>query len=82
MNVNYLPIIGWLLSVFFSISISIPFWFLWTYHEYGKRFFYWLPEIYQSIAFWDVVALAIIVSILKSILLPKFSSSTEVKSEK
>ncbi len=81
MNLNYLPILGWAMSVFFNVSVAIPFWFLWTYHEMGKRFFYWLPETYQSIAFWDTVALFIVIGILKSVLLPSFSHSTTVKKD-
>lgn len=73
MNPNALPIIGWLLSALCAISTAVPFWFCWTYCGLGAYYFYFLPRAYQSIPFWHVVGLFIIIWILRS-LVPKLAS--------
>ena len=75
MNITALPIIGWLLSLLFSMSMSIPFWYLWTVCNLGEKYFYFLPNVYKEIGFWNCVGLFIVISILKSVLLPRFSIS-------
>ena len=79
--INAIPIIGWLLSLLFSISVSIPFWFLWTSCNFGTTYFQFLPTQYQSIPFWDCVGLFIIISILKSALMPSVSASASADKE-
>jgi hypothetical protein len=69
--INKLPIIGWILSACASISLSVPFWIGWTACGLGKKYFYWLPDVYQSIPFWDCVGLFIVLSIIKGTLIPK-----------
>ena len=73
MVLNALPIVGWFLSTFCAISMAIPFWFCWSYCGLGTHYFYFLPPVYQSISFWNVVGLFIIIWTLRS-LLPKFAS--------
>ena len=51
--INKLPVIGWLLSICASISLSIPFWICWTAFGLGAKYFYWMPEVYQRIPFWN-----------------------------
>lgn len=71
---NGIPVVGWLLSLIFNISTSVPFWVIWTACGIGKKYFYFLPEVYQSIGFWECVGLFTIIGILKQILTPKFVS--------
>ena len=79
---NAVPFIGWLLSLLFSISLAIPFWFCWTACGLGQKYFYWLPPVYQHIGFWSCVGLFMIISILKAILVPRLvnvNNGTEKK---
>jgi len=80
--INSIPVIGWLLSLVFTISSSIPFWIIWTHFGLGSRYAYWLPEVYQSIPFWHCVGLFIVISILKSSLTPKFANVTQKNESK
>lgn len=70
--INKLPIIGWLLSLVANISLSVPFWLIWTVCGIGSKYFYWIPETYQSIPFWNCVGLFMVIAILKSTLTPQF----------
>jgi len=80
-NINgCLPVVGWFISFLYTISLSIPFYFVWN--NLAPKYFYFLPEIYQNIPFWDCVGLAIVISILKSVLLPSFSVSNNQEVEK
>ena len=79
---NAIPVIGWLLSLIFSISLAVPFWICYSYCGLGSKYFYWLPEVYQYVSFWNCVGLFICVSILKSLLVPKFSSITKKNENK
>ena len=72
--INAIPVIGWILSIFFTASLSLPFWFIWTVCDIGKKYFYWIPEVYQSIPFWECVGLFMVISILKNVLIPKLAS--------
>jgi len=74
--INKLPIIGWILSVTASVSLSIPFWFCWTHCGLGEKYFYFLPELYQRIPFWNCVGLFIVISIIKGTLIPTLVSSS------
>ncbi len=80
--INKLPIIGWALSFCASVSLSVMFWLCWTYCGLGAKYFYQLPERYQSIPFWNCVGLFIILSILKGMFPVLVSSSSSSKSEK
>lgn len=83
MNLNAIPVFGWILSGVFAISASIPFWLFWTWCELGRTYFYFLPERYQAIPFWHCVGLFIVVSILKAVLIPSLAEvSNTNKNEK
>jgi hypothetical protein len=79
---NAIPFVGWFLSLFFAISLAVPFWFVWTVCGIGRAYAYWLPEVYLSPGFWDCVGIFIAMSIIKLVFVPKFaaaSSSSEVE---
>jgi len=69
---NAIPVIGWLMSLFFSISVAIPFYFLWN--AFGETYFYFVPKVYQHLPFWDCVGLFILMSILKAVLVPTIAT--------
>ena len=77
--INKLPFIGWFFSAVASISLSIPFYFLWN--SEAPTYFYWIPKVYLHIPFWDCVALFIIVPIVKSTLTPSFVSVSQTNSK-
>lgn len=79
--INAIPFIGWLMSFVFSVSLSVPFWICWTKCGIGHKYFYWLPEIYQSINFWPCVGLFIVISILKSTLVPRLVNIETTKKD-
>jgi hypothetical protein len=76
-NINSLPVVGWILSAVFAVSTAIPFWMIWTACGLGRKYFYFLPEVYQSIGFWECVGLFVVVGILKSLLTPRFVSVSQ-----
>lgn len=76
--INKLPIIGWLLSIVTSVSLSIPFYFIWN--ALAPTYFYQIPAVYQNIPFWDCVGLFIVVPIVRDILTPKFVKVTQANS--
>ena len=63
--INKLPFIGWFFSILASTSLSVPFWFFWTYIGLGRVYFYQLPSVYFHIPFWHCVGLFIILGIFK-----------------
>ena len=66
--INKLPFIGWLLSLTANTSLSIPFWFFWTWMGLGRTYFYFIPSTYFHIPFWHCVGLFIILGIFKSMI--------------
>lgn len=72
--INSIPVIGWLISFFLSASLAIPFYFIWN--SLAPTYFYFLPDVYKQIPFWDTVGLFMIVPILKHMLVPTFISNT------
>lgn len=64
-----IPVIGWIIGLIFTISAAIPFWLCWTVAGLGNKYFYFLPEIYKTISFWNCVGLFIIIAILKFVFL-------------
>jgi hypothetical protein len=70
--INAIPFIGWAIDIFVSMSISVPFWFIWN--RLAPIYFYWLPQVYLHIPFWHCVGLFIIIPILKQTLIPKLVS--------
>ena len=79
---NAIPIIGWLLSLLFSISLAIPFWIAWTVCGIGETYFYFLPKVYHAIGFWACVGLFMVLSILKAVLVPRLASVSNDSSSK
>lgn len=79
---NAIPILGWALSLLFSISLAIPFWIVWTACGIGAAYAYWLPEVYQHPGFWDCVGIFIAMGIIKTVFVPRIastSSSSEIE---
>lgn len=72
--INALPGIGWVISFFISVSLAVPFWIAWTACGIGDTFFYFLPPVYHAPGFWSCVGLFIVISILKSVLIPRLAS--------
>lgn len=77
MNLNALPVVGWVLSAIASVSMSLPFWYCWTLCGLGSLYFDFLPSQWQSIPFWNCVGLFISVSIIKSVFVPTFASVSQ-----
>ena len=71
---NYIPVFGWLMDLGFKMSLAVPFYICWTFCGLGKRYFYFLPEQYQSIPFWHCVGLFIAIPILLHIITPRLAS--------
>lgn len=72
--INAIPIFGWMLSLFFSISLAVPFWIVWTACGIGDTYFYFLPPVYHAPGFWACVGLFMVPSILKAVVVPKLAS--------
>lgn len=72
--INAIPGIGWFLDLFFKISLSIPFWIIWTGFGIGRNYFDFLPEKYQAPGFWDCVGIFIVIPIIYGIFVPKLVS--------
>jgi hypothetical protein len=80
---NVIPVIGWLMDLGFKISLAVPFWFIWTFCGLGRKYFFFLPPVYQSLPFWNCVGLFIVIPIAYIIIVPKIASvSQENKREK
>ena len=82
--INAIPFFGWFLSAFFAISLAVPFWFIWTVCGIGETYAYWLPAVYQHPGFWACVGIFIVVSIIKTVFVPRIvwsSSSSESKAK-
>lgn len=71
---NVIPVVGWFLSLFFSISLAIPFWIVWTACGIGTTYGYFLPSVYQAPGFWDCVGVFIAVGIIKAVFVPRLAS--------
>jgi len=67
---NYVPIVGWFVSVLVNMSLAFPFWFLWTHLGAGSRYFAWLPSIWHKVPYWDFVGLFVLVHILYDLIAP------------
>lgn len=71
---NAIPILGWIISLLVNTSLSIPFWIFWTRFGVGQKYFSFLPEVWQSIPFWDCIALFVSVSVIQAVFVPKIVS--------
>jgi hypothetical protein len=59
---------GWAIA---AVFFAIPLWLLWTGLGFGREYFDFLPDAYLEPDFLDVVGLLLIVSILKTAILPQ-----------
>lgn len=79
---NAIPVLGWLLSFLFSVSLSIPFYFLWN--GLAPIYFYWMPKVYLDLPFWHCVGLFMLMPMVKALVFPKLvsaSSSSDAKKD-
>ena len=77
---NAIPIIGWALSLVLNTSMAVPFWIIWTVCGIGEKYFYFVPEKFLAIPFWDCVGIFVVIEILKSVLTPRIvNAPKEVK---
>lgn len=79
---NAIPLVGWFLSVMFSMSLAVPFWIVWTVCGIGETYFYFLPPVYHAPGFWACVGFFIAVSILKAVLIPTLASTSSSSESK
>jgi hypothetical protein len=77
-----IPFVGWIIGVLVAISMAIPFWLCWSVWGIGEKYFYFLPEVYRYIGFWNCVGLSIVISILKSTFYPSFSNNVSTNGKK
>ena len=77
--INALPVIGWILSVGASMSMSVPFYFIWN--ALAPTYFYFLPPVYLHLPFWHCVGLFVILPILKVALVPSIASVSQTNSK-
>jgi len=78
---NQIPVIGWALALIFNISTSVPFWIAWSVCGIGRKYFYFLPEVYQAPGFWACVGLFTVIGIIKRVLTPTFASVTQTNNK-
>lgn len=69
---NGIPVLGWLLSLAIHMSFAFPLWVAWTKNEIGEKFFYFLPEVYYNVGYWEIVGILTCVTILNRALTPRF----------
>lgn len=79
---NGLPFVGWAIDLFVKISLSVPFYIIWTGFGIGRRFFYFLPDTYLEPEFWNCVGVFIVVPILKGIFVPHIVTVSQNNSTK
>lgn len=75
-----IPVLGWFLGAFFSMSIAVPFCLIWN--ALAPTYFYFAPEVYQHIPFWHCVGLFMLSPMIKILLVPKFSNITQTTKSK
>lgn len=79
---NRIPVVGWILSVFLNLSLSIPFWFIWTVCGIGEYFFSnLLPSPFVNPSLWVILGLFICIEILRSLVFPARWGSSNDKDE-
>jgi len=65
-----IPVVGWILGFIFSLFIAIPFYFVWN--SMAPIYFYWLPDVYHEIPFWDCVFLFMLTSMVRVLVLGSY----------
>jgi hypothetical protein len=71
---NKIPFIGWMFTAIAAVGLAVPFWFFWTVCGIGATYFYFVPEVFRVIPFWDCFGLFIVILIVKGTLVPKLFS--------
>jgi hypothetical protein len=66
-----IPIIGHIIGFVAFASMALPFWLFWTAAGMGEKYFYFVPETYYNIGFWECWMVFSIISILKFMFIPK-----------
>jgi len=61
---NKIPVLGWFISIVACVSMALPFWIAWTKCGIGETYFYFLPEVYRVIPFWDTVGIFLCIPIV------------------
>ena len=59
------------------MSLAVPFWIIWTNYGIGRKFFYFLPEVYLSPGFWECVGIFIVAPIVKKLITPTLVSVSQ-----
>ncbi|MXW54747.1 MAG: hypothetical protein F4X44_05340 [Gammaproteobacteria bacterium] len=68
---NRIPVLGWIGSIVLNLSLSIPFWFIWSVCGVGRHFFTnLLPEPFLRPSLWVILGLFICIEIIRSLLFP------------
>lgn len=62
---NAIPVVGWLLDLFFKICLAVPMWFIWTVCGIGAKYFGFLPPVWHAVPFWNFVGIFMVLGILK-----------------
>lgn len=74
-----IPILGWFIGFLLNLFLAIPLYYLWEYVT--PKYMPFIPDLYQSIPFWDIVWIIMLVSIIKHVFLGGiFSTSSSSKS--
>ncbi|MCY3884944.1 MAG: hypothetical protein OXG24_08530 [Gammaproteobacteria bacterium] len=69
---NRIPVLGWIGSVILNLSLSIPFWFIWSVCGVGRHFFSTLlPEQFLKPNLWVILGLFICIEIIRTLLFPR-----------
>ncbi len=77
--INKIPVLGWILSFLASVSLSIPFYFIWN--ALAPVYLYQLPDVYLHIPFWHCVGLFIVIPIVKTTFTPSFVAISQHNSQ-
>ena len=72
-EIDMRSVLNSILHLVFKIVLGFPFWLVWTDWGIGTKYFFFLPNIFQTIPLQECMGLFIALSIL-SAFIPKFSS--------
>ena len=79
-TITTFPVIGWVIGPVLSALVAIPFYFLWHVCNV-KKFFFFLPDVYMNVGFFELVGLFIVLSIAKSLCLPRLEVNVDNKAQ-
>lgn len=81
MNVNAIPVFGWVLSLLAYGSMAVPFWLCWTVFGIGTKYFSFLPTVWQTIPFWECVGVFTCVSIARFVVFGRATTNVNVSKD-